>query len=264
MPLNSLFLVLLVCIAWAFNFTAGAQGMQHFSPVLFMILRFALVLILVFPFLEIPARSQRLRLVAVCLLIGALHFTIMYWALARSADVSSVVILQQTYIPMAVVLSILLLGERIGWRSLLAISVSFAGVLIIGFDPLVLSQPDVMALALLSAFLQALGSTWMRGINGVSVFGFQAWTALLSLPVLIVVSLLFESGQWEDIRTAGSLHWGSVIYAALVASLVGHGLFYVLVQRHPVTMVTPYMLMTPVLGVVFGTLVWGDHPGWRL
>ena len=264
MPWRSLVLVVVVCLAWAFNFTAGAQGMQHFSPLLFMILRFALVLALVLPFLRLPAPDQRLRLFSVCLLIGAVHFTLVFWALARSNDVSSVVIVQQTYIPIAVVLAILLLGERVGWRTLAASFMAFAGVLVIGFDPLVLGQPDVLGLALLSAFFQAVGSIYMRGIQGVTVFNFQAWTAVISLPFLIFFCLLLEQGQLATIQSAGWLHWSSVVYSAVIASLLGHGLFYFLVQRHPVSMVMPYMLLTPVFGVMFGTLVWGDRPGWRL
>jgi len=39
---------------------------------------------------------------------------------------------------------------------------------------------------------------------------------------------------------------------------------YVLVQRHPVAQITPYLLLTPVLAVALGVLVWGDRPGPRL
>jgi O-acetylserine/cysteine efflux transporter len=46
--------------------------------------------------------------------------------------------------------------------------------------------------------------------------------------------------------------------------MVGHGLFFYLVQRHPVTSVMPYLQLTPVLAVVFGVLIWGDRPGARL
>jgi O-acetylserine/cysteine efflux transporter len=50
----------------------------------------------------------------------------------------------------------------------------------------------------------------------------------------------------------------------VVASIVGHGAFFVLVQRHPVSAVMPYMLLTPLAAVIFGVLVWGDRPGSRL
>ena len=264
MPVRHLVLVLLVCLAWAFNFTAGASGMQHFSPLLFMILRFAIVLFVVLPFLRIPPPGQWPRLVAVCLLIGVLHFTVMFWALARSSDVSSVAILLQTFIPMSLILAILFLGERIGWRSSLATFIAFGGVMVIGFDPMMLTQVDVLGLALLSALFQALGSISMRGIHGVSVFSLQAWTAVICLPLLVLLSLFLEQGQIAAVQSAGRIHWSSVLYSALGASLVGHGLFYYLVQRHPVTTVMPYLLLTPLFAVAFGVLVWGDRPGWRL
>jgi O-acetylserine/cysteine efflux transporter len=261
---SHLALLILVCLAWAFNFTAGAAGMQHFSPMLFMVIRFLIVFLIAFPFLRRPPAGQWLRLATVCLLIGALHFTFMFWALARSGDVSSVAIVQQTYIPMAVLLAIPLLGERAGWQTLVATAVAFSGVLLIGFDPLVLTQLDVLGLALLSALLQALGSIHMRGLQGIPVLSFQAWSAVFSIPVLLAASLLFEHDQIGQIEAAGWVSWGAVGYSAVIASLLGHGLFYYLVQRHPVVSVMPYMLLTPLFAVMFGVLVWGDRPGWRL
>jgi drug/metabolite transporter (DMT)-like permease len=46
--------------------------------------------------------------------------------------------------------------------------------------------------------------------------------------------------------------------------VAGHGLFYYMAQRHPISAIMPYMLMMPVFAVMFGVLVWGDRPGWRL
>jgi O-acetylserine/cysteine efflux transporter len=264
MPLRDLALVLVICIVWAGNFVAGAQGMEHFSPFLFMILRFLLVLLLLAPFLRRPPPGQWGRLIAVCLSMGGLHFTLMFWALARSADVSSVAIVQQTYIPMAVVLAMALMRERVGWKTLAAVFVAFLGVLVVGFDPVVLRQTDVLAITLASALFQALGSIYQRGIRGVGVLSFQAWTAVIALPVLLAASLLAEQDQLLVLRTAHWEHWASVVYSALLASIVGHGLFFFLVQRHPVSSVMPYLQLTPVLAVVFGILVWGDRPGWRL
>jgi len=264
MPLRALFLVFLVCLVWAFNFVAAAQGMQHFSPYLFMVARFLIVLIVLLPFLRWPPADQWGRLIFVCLCMGALHFTLLFLAIARSYDLSSIAISQQTYIPMAVILAMVILGERVGWRSLAAIVVAFSGVVVLSFDPLMLKQLDVLGIALLSALFQALGSVYMRGLRGIGVFNFQAWTALISLPVLLAASLLLETGQMEAVRTAAWLDWGSIIYSAVFASIVGHGLFFFLVQRHPVSTIMPYMLLTPLMAVMFGVLIWGDRPGWRL
>ena len=263
-PPRDLVLILVICTVWAGNFIAGANGMRHFSPFLFMIFRFALVLLVVFPFIRRPPPGQWFRLLGVCFLIGGLHFTLMFWALSRSADVSSIAIVQQTYIPFAVVLAIALMRERPGWKTLAATLLAFAGVLVIGFDPLVLNQIDVLAITLISALFHALGSVYQRGIRGVGVLNFQGWTAMVALPILLISSLLTENGQLDMIRTAPWQAWASIAYSALAASLVGHGLFFFLVQRHPVTAVLPYLQLTPVLAIAFGILIWGDRPGPRL
>jgi len=264
MPPRDLALILVICVVWAGNFVAAAQGMQQFSPFLFMILRFLLVLGLLVPFLRLPPPGQWPRLIGVCLSIGGLHFALIFWALSRSADISSVAIVQQTYIPIAVLLAMGLMRERVGWKTLGAVLVAFLGVLVVGFDPLVLQQRDVLVIALASALFQALGSIYQRGIRGIGVMSFQAWTAVISLPLLLTSTLLFEQGQLEAIRTAQWQHWAAIGYSAVLSSIVGHGLFFFLVQRHPVSSVMPYLQLTPVLAVVFGIVVWGDRPGGRL
>jgi len=203
-------------------------------------------------------------MIFVCLCIGALHFATLFWALGHSEDVASIVITQQTYIPMAVIIAIVALGERVGWRSLTAIAVAFSGVLVLSFDPLILTQWHILGFALLSALFQALGSVFTRSIRGVGVFSFQAWTAVISLPVLLLASFFLDAGQLEMVRTADWLDWGCILYSAVIASILGHGLYFVLVQRHPVSAIMPYLLMTPLLGVIFGVVVWGDRPGIRL
>jgi O-acetylserine/cysteine efflux transporter len=264
MPALHLALVFVVCLAWAGNFLAGARGMQHFSPFVFMTGRFLILILLLAPFLRWPPRGQRLRLFAVCFFIGALHFSTMFIALGRSQDVSSIAIVQHTYIPMAVILAIILLGERIGWRSFCATGLAFGGVLIIGFDPMVLNQLDVLLITLASALFQALGSIYQRGIKGMGVLSFQAWVAVIALPVMIFASLISEQNQLQMIQSAEWADWATIAYSALVASIVGHGLFFWLVQRHPITAVMPYLQITPVLAVLLGIVLWGDRPGWRL
>ena len=264
MKLRDLMILTVICLVWAFNLVSGAKGMQQFSPLMFMVMRFALLLTLTLPFLRLPPPGQWPRLIAAALSIGSIHFIFLFWALQRSSDVSSVAIVQQTYVPFAVLLAVLILGESIGWRSLLSIGLAFFGVLILGFDPHVLSQPDALLLALLSGFFQALGSIYIRGIVGITAINFQAWTAIISLPLLFLLSLILETGQLESIRSAEPLHWASIAFSAIGASIIGHGLFYYMAQRHPISTITPHLLMMPLYAVMFGVLVWGDRPGWRL
>ena len=67
--------------------------------------------------------------------------------------------------------------------------------------------------------------------------------------------------QYRDPSGQLAQIWFGVAWATFAASLLGHGLFYWLVQRHPVSTLTPYLLLTPVLAVLLGIMFWGDRPG---
>ena len=134
----------------------------------------------------------------------------------------------------------------------------------LGFDPLVLDALDALAMTLIAALALAIGTILMRGIQGIGMFEMQGWTALIGIPVLLAITLALETGHWNSIASAGWQEWAGVAYTAFIASLVGHGLLYFLVQRHPVSEVTPYLLLAPVVAVTLGILVWGDKPGPKL
>ena len=264
MPLAHFLMVLAICVAWGGNFLASAIALKHFPAFEFTALRLAVVLACLFPFLKPVARGQRLRLLAVAVLTGSLHFGLNFVSLRVAGDISSVAIALQSYIPMSALLAVLMLGERIGWRTGAGIALAFAGVLVLGFDPLVLDAPGALLLTLAAAFTLALGTVLMRGLREVDTFQLQAWTAAIGIPFLLAVSAVLERDQVALLATAPWPAWGGVFYSGLVASLVGHGLLYWLVQRHPVSQVTPYLLIAPVFAVTLGVLVWGDRPGPKL
>ncbi len=265
MPAAHFVLLLFICLIWAGNFLAAAYAVSELAPITFTVLRFALVLVLMLPLLRIPARDQWGRLLACCWTMGAIHFGLVFLALGRSEDISSVALLMQVYIPMSTVLAVLLLGERIGWRTTTGIAIAFGGVLVMGLDPLVLAQLDVLLLVLSSALFLAFGTILMRSLKGIGVLSFQAWNAALSLPPLLLLALWLEQ-PGEVIRASLAMPqvWLAVAYSAIGSSIIGHGGFYWLIQRHEVNRVTPYLLLVPVLSVLLGVLVWGDRPGPRL
>ena len=95
-------------------------------------------------------------------------------------------------------------------------------------------------------------------------YGMQAWTAVAGVGPLLALSACLEPGGFAALRGASVVAWGGVAYAAIVASLLGHGLYYALVQRHPVARVMPWLLLTPVFAIGLGIAFWGDRPGPRL
>ena len=254
-------LALLICLCWAFNFLTSAHALQEIPPFLFTALRMGMVLLLLAAFMRVPPRSQWLRLAGVALFTGVLHFGTSFLAIQLAGNLSSPAIVTQTYVPMAVLLAWWWLGERFAWRTGLGIALSFAGVLVLGFDPMVLDAPLALFVMLGSSLMVAIGTVLMRRLTGVGLVDQQGWTAALSLLPLLAISALAEPGGFAALREATWIGWGGALYAAVFASLLGHGLFFKLVQRHPVAQVTPYLLMTPVFAVLLGIAFWGDRPG---
>jgi O-acetylserine/cysteine efflux transporter len=81
---------------------------------------------------------------------------------------------------------------------------------------------------------------------------------------LLAISAWLEPGGFQALRHATWIGWGGAAYSAIGSSLLGHGLYYVLVQRHPVAQVTPWLLLSPVLAVLLGVAFYGDRPGAQL
>ena len=261
MSARDILLVLLICVAWAGNFLTSAYALREIPPFLFTALRFvALGLPLLF-WLKPPPPGQWPRLLAVCLCVGVLHFGLSFVALKLAGDLSSPAIVIQSYIPMTALLAWFALGEKFAWRTGLAIATSFAGVLVLGFDPLVLAQPVALAVMLVSSLFLAIGTVLMRRLVGLGMVSAQGWTAIIGVAPLVAISLAFEPGSVQALGEASWIGWGGVVYSALFSSLLGHGLYYVLVQRHPVALVTPWLLLTPVFAVALGIFFWGDRPG---
>ena len=263
MKSSDLALALLANLAWAFNFIAAKIGVDHFPPLFFTGLRFAVVLLVLLPFLRI-AKGQMKAVLRLGLLLGIGHFSLMFGGLAAAENVSSIAIIVQLYVPFSALLALVFLGEHIGWRRITGISLAFFGVVIIGFDPIVFNHLWALVLTTGAALVMAIASIMMRSLKGVGVFQLQAWIGLIATPGLFTLSWLFEEGQFAAVESATWTHYAAAIYTALGASIVGHGLIYYLLQRYPVSIVTPLTLISPIIAVFFGVTLLGDDLTWKL
>lgn len=264
MPTRDLLLILAVCSAWAGNFLFSAYALLEIPAFLYTALRMAIVALVLLPFVKPVPRAQWPRFAAVALCMNVLHFGLSFWSLRMAGELSAVAIVMQSYVPMSALLAWAVLGERFAWRTGTAIAVSFIGVLVIGFDASIIDKPAALLAMLASAAFLALGTVMMRRLGGIGMVTQQGWSALVAVLPLLAISLAFEPGAVDALAGASPRAWIGVTYSALVASLLGHGLYFLLLQRHPVAQLTPWMLLTPLLAVLLGVVFWGDRPGPQL
>jgi O-acetylserine/cysteine efflux transporter len=263
MKISHLLLLVLANTAWGFNFIAGKIGAELFQPLLFTALRFLFLLLLMLPWLR-PAPGYMRPLLKVALLLGVLHFGMVFIGLNAGGNIASIAIATQLYVPFSAILASIWLREKISPLSILSIVLAFCGVMVIGFDPLVFNHFDAILWVTGAALVMAVATILMRQCPNLGVFRLQAWIALIAFPSLLLLSAIFESGQMKILSEIAVFDLWTPLYSAVGASIIGHGIVYYLLGRYPVATVTPLLLPTPIIATFLGVLVFGDVLGWKM
>jgi O-acetylserine/cysteine efflux transporter len=263
MTMPHLLLIISINIVWGMMYVAGKLGVNHFSPLFFTGARFAILTVCLLPFLKIvPGRMK--RLLSFCLVMGVLHYTFIYYAIARAENVGSIAILSKLSVPFSVILAVIFFGEKVGAWRIAGIGTAFAGVLLIGFDPAVFNSLDSVIMVLLAALMFSIAAVIVKSMKDVNVFTINAWISAISFAPLLGLSWIFETGQIESLVTATWFDWSMLAYSAVLVSIYGHGGVYYLLQRYPVSLITPWLLLVPIIGVAGGLLFLGDEMTWKL
>lgn len=245
-----------ITVVWGLNIIFVKLSVDAIAPMTAAFLRQLMIALACLPFLRIVA-GRMAAIVTLSLVVGALFYLPMNYALAITKNVSALSIASQLSVPFAVILSVVFMGERIGLPRIMGIILSFSGVLLLGFDPQIVHDLPAIGLSAASAFVWAAGSLLTRRLPDVPVPVLFAWFGVIGSAVLGAISLLLEPAAMAGI---GRLPWqafGPVAFSALGSSLIGHAGLAWLVQRYPIALVMPYTLIAPVLSVIVAALVFG-------
>src|SRR5690606_38724293 len=130
---------------------------------------------------------------------------------------------------------------------------------IISFDPRVFTYWEGLALVVASCFVASLGLIYVKRLRGVQPLELQAWITVTGSPILLLLSLLLENGQWRALQNANWEGWTALVFTIVMSSLIAHTTWYYLVNRYPVTRLSPLTLLAPPFGVFFGVTLLKDQ-----
>lgn len=256
LPFLAVGFVLMIDIIWAFNMIAIKESVTHIEPLLSVALRYGFVFVGCLPFWRfVPGRMGLILLSGV--IIGALQFGLGAISFHVTENLSALAIANQLGVPFSLLLAILIDGERIAWRRTLGILLSLSGVVLLVFDPDIINERLGVLLTAMGAFCWAVGNIMIKRLTGVHILTLYGWQAIISIPLLLAASLLTDPGSVAALATAPVSAFVAVAYSGIAASLIGHAGVGWLLQRYPVTMITPLTLPTPVLSVVVATVYYG-------
>lgn len=253
---RDLFLASVVVVCWGLNYVAVKYSVAEIPPLLVTALRFAMVAAAVLPF----ARIRREHLPALLLFsvtMGSLHFGILFYAMVTVEAATAAIVLQAS-VPFGVLIGALMFHERVGVRRALGVILGFGGIVIIAGAPGSGSEPLSIAMLLLAALCWSFSSALFKMVKPIPALAYIGGTALFAVPQTLAASLLLEHDQFAALSAASAFGWGGVIFSAVGASIVGHGLWYGLVRRHDLSLVIPFTLLAPVIGVIAAIAILGE------
>ncbi|MEV6611187.1 EamA family transporter [Kutzneria sp. NPDC051319] len=246
----------LVALIWGVNFVVIDIGLESFPPFLFTALRFAVAALPAVLFIGRPQVRWRWVL-AVGTAIGAFQFGLLFLAihLGMPAGLSSLVI--QTQAVFTMVFAALLLGERPGRRQVVGMVIALAGIALVAVDYGQASPILAFVLVLAGAVSWALGNVATRKAAPPDAFKFMVWVSVVPPLPMVGLSLLVE-GPEQDLAALSHLTVSALFslgYVAWLSTLVGYGLWGMLIRRYGATVVAPYSLLVPVFGMSSSALV---------
>ena len=244
----SLLFALTVAVCWGGNFAASKFALLHLPPILTVLIRFAALSLVLLPFAPKPPRSLH-SLAVLALLVNVLHLCLVFAAMWLGLEISTTVIAMQLGVPFSVILGAMFLGEKPGVRRIFGMVIAFAGLLLVVGSPSVEGNWFAFLLALAGAMAWAGNNVYMKTFGDIKIIPLLAWTSLLSLPMLIVLTLLIESPTIEMIQAAPLSAWLGITYSAIFSTLLGYGLWYILLRQYSLSLVAPFSLLTPFVGI---------------
>ncbi|MCS5588599.1 MAG: EamA family transporter, partial [Candidatus Thioglobus sp.] len=247
---KQIFLALIVPITWGFGYALTKIGMDQFTPLLLMSLRFGIAGLILVWFTKPPWGYMR-ELFIIALIGSTIQYGFTYYGL-KGIDVSTASILVQLEGPILALLSALILKERLGWPRALGMGLAFTGVIVIVGEPRLNDSLDSVALVITGAVFWAIAQIMISRLKSLSGITILAWVAIIATPQMLLISLLIEEGQWESIKSANLVDWSIVFYLSFIMTVIGYSVWYHLLRICDVSKISPFLMLLPVTSIIAG------------
>jgi len=265
---RNLVLLVLLTLAWGFNWPVMKAGVQELPPLYFRVLCIGGGLVVLWLYarvagipLAVPAGAwpQIVKLAIPNVIIWHVLLVIALKMLpaGRSA------ILGYTMPVWAVIFGVAIFREKVPRVLLVGVAAAFAGtVLLLSSEFIALSgRPLGTVLILVAAAAWGYGThLFRRHLTAMPTLSLTFWMLVLTLGVMVVGTVLFERAAW---RAPTPLEWASIVYNMVLAIAFCHVVWSMLARTLPPAASGLSVMMIPVLGVFSSMWLLGETPHWQ-
>ena len=262
---------LVLCGIWGSTWLFIKLGLADLPPFTFAGVRFIIACAIVFLIIgirgfELPrARADWILLAVTGILSFGFNYGLVFWG--EQYITSGLAALLQATLPAfgLVFAHFHLPGERLSWAKIGGVILGVCGVAVVFSNQLAIAGRQALAgcIALIlsaafAAYSNVLVKRYGKKLNPAILTGGQMFFGLLPL---MAAGLLLEGNPFR-------FHWTpvavmSLLYLAVVGSVIAFLLYYWLVLNMDVTKSMLIALVTPVVAVILGMLVLNEEFSWR-
>lgn len=250
---KQILLALIVPITWGLGFTLAKIGMEQFSALLIMSIRFGIAGLVLVWFTKPPWGYMR-EIFVVALIGSTIQYGLTYNGL-KGIDASTAAILVQLEGPILALMGTILLKEKLGLTRALGMGFAFLGVFIIAGEPRLDGHIDSVILLVAGSTVWAVAQIMISRLKGLSGITILAWVAIMATPQMLIASLIIEDGQWQAITTASLVDWSIIFYLAFIMTVVGYSVWYHLLSSVDVSKVSPFLMLLPITSIIAGMVL---------
>jgi len=260
---SDILLALIVVLIWGFNFVVIKLGLQGLPPILFTALRFACAALPMVFFVRRPAVPLKL-LAGYAAFQFALQFTLLFSGMQAGfpPGLASLVVQLQAFFTIG--LAVVMLGERPQWAQIAGALIAFGGMGLVAMHLEARATVLGFLMVIAAGFSWGVGNIFTKRIGKVDALALVLWGSLLAAPPLLLASLVIE-GPAAIVAALQEMSWlsaGAILFQAYPTTILGFGIWAMLLRKYPTATVAPFTLLVPVAGMVSAAWVLGEPLQW--
>jgi len=257
-------LLITLSVIWGLAFVAIRRADFELSSVNLTLLRWLIVtagFLVIYPFVVKP-RAKFERRDIPRFLVVALASVVIYHLSLNAAEVQVDASLAGLLISLAplttVLLSAVVLHERIHGRLWVALALAIAGSVAISIPDLSLNStsfegPALVVVAAVASAVYTVASKPLTTKYG--PFAVAAWSAFLGTAMLTPLLSMSLISQAQSMSVYG---WASVLYLAVLSTVLANSIYFTLVSRQRLSSLGVQLYLVPAVSAVGGVVSLGE------
>ncbi|NUR70060.1 MAG: EamA family transporter [Hamadaea sp.] len=249
-----------IAAVWGLNFLSIKLGLDRMPALLFCSLRLFAVGLPLLVLRRGPGVPWR-WVFASALALGVLHFSLFFWGIAEGMPAGLTSLVLQSQAIFTVLLAAPLLRERPGFRQIAGLLLATGGMAVVAAGVGGERPPFAFALVIASSAFWGLNNIIMRKAAPPDMARFLMWVGAVGALPLLGISFAVDgyAADLAALRGIDATAVGAIAYTSALSTILGFGLWGVLIRRYGAGTVAPFSMLVPFFGMSSAALFLGER-----